>query len=336
MKPTDFSKNLTAFFASYLPGTRNLSENTILAYRDTFRLLLMFCRDSCGLPPEKLTLRVLDDKLILRFLDWIQDERGCSVGTRNQRLAAIHAFFRYVQAEEPEYLFISQKVLRVPFKKQQRAIVRHLTPEQTSILLAQPDMTTKTGRRDATLLSVLYDTGARVQELCDLCAKDVRLEHPAIITLTGKGRKTRHVPILGNTVRLIRSYMSETGLFQNGQQDTPLFCNQRRTKLSRGGVSHILQKYTDTASKKHGDMPKAITPHILRHSKAMHLYQAGVNLVYIRDILGHVDISTTDIYARADTEAKRKALEAVYPSITPTEYPDWNRDENLLEFLNNL
>jgi len=336
MKPTDFAKHLTSFFGEYLPGTRNLSGNTIMAYRDSFRLLLIFCRDYRNIPIEKLTIKMLDDKTVLKFLDWLQNERQCSIATRNQRLAAIHAFFRYIQAQTPEYLVNCQKILQIPFKKHQKPIITHLTPEQTKILLASPDAETKSGRRDMTLLSVLYDTGARVQELCDLRIRDFRLEHPAAITLTGKGRKTRTVPLMANTTMLLRSYLTENHLSQNGKLDEPLFCNQRKQKLTRGGVSHILQKYSAVLSLQYSDIPKMLTPHVMRHSKAMHLYQSGVNLVYIRDILGHVDISTTDTYARADIESKRKALENAYPDITPNDLPEWNRDANLLEFLNNL
>jgi len=336
MKTTDFAGYLTAFFTDYLPGVRNMSGNTIMAYRDAFRLLLVFCHDCENKSPEKLTLKSLDDRLVLRFLDWLQQERGCSIATRNQRLAAIHAFFRYVQAQEPGHMLPCQRILQVPFKKVQQSIVQHLTPEQIRDLLAAPGMSSPIRRRDTTLLSVLYDTAARVQELCDLRVCDVRLEHPALIILTGKGRKTRRVPILGNTVELLRAYLKEKGLLQNGKQDAPLFFNQRLTKLTRGGVSHILQKYAASIDDKYPSITKKLTPHVLRHSKAMHLYQAGVNLVYIRDILGHADIATTDIYARADTESKRKALERAYPDITPGTLPDWNRDENLLDFLNRL
>jgi site-specific recombinase XerD len=251
-------------------------------------------------------------------------------------LAAIHAFFRYVQVQEPANLLLCQKILQIPFKKHQSSIVQHLTPEQTRILLAAPNAGTKVGRRDMTLLSVLYDTGARVQELCDLRVRDVRLEHPAMITLTGKGCKSRHVPLLDNTVGLLRSYMKENRLAQNDNPDTPMFCNQRRFKLTRGGVNHILQKYFQIVVGQYPDMPKTLTPHVLRHSKAMHLYQSGVNLVYIRDILGHVDIATTDIYARADMESKRKALETAYQKITPEALPEWNRNEGLLTFLNSF
>jgi site-specific recombinase XerD len=336
MKPTDFAKNLTAFFGNYLPGVKNLSGNTILSYRDAFRLVLMFCRDARKLPPEKLCFKMIDDKLIIDFLAWTEKERGCSIATRNQRLVAIHAFFRYVQVQEPGQLYLCQRILQIPCKKYQQPIVQHLNPEQMRDLLAAPDPSDRFGRRDMTLLSVLYDTGARVQELCDLRVRDIRLDQPAVITLTGKGRKTRHVPIMGNTVELLRSYMNENNLFQNGKLDAPLFSNQRHAKLSRGGVNYILQKHAAVALQNGVHSQELPTAHVVRHSKAMHLYQSGVNLIYIRDILGHVDISTTDVYARADIESKRKELERAYPDITPDVLPDWNRDNNLLDFLNNL
>jgi len=338
MKPTDFAKYLTAFLSEYLPGVKNLSFNTILSYRDTFRLLLSYCRDCEHIPTEKLRIASFNDKLLIRFLNWLQQERGSSIATRNIRLAAVHSFFSYVQAQEPGQLLTCQLMLKVPFKKCEQPIIQHLTPEQTSDLLAAPGFASRTKRRDTTLLSVLYDTGARVQELCDLRVRDVRLDCPPIIELTGKGTKTRHVPIVENTAKLLRSYMEENGLIRNGSQDMPLFTNQRRMKLSRGGVSYILRKYADNMSVKYPDMPRKLTPHALRHSKAMHMYQVGVSLIYIRDILGHVDIATTDTYARADVEMKRKALECVYPDLVPsdTQLPDWNRDQNLLDYLNNL
>jgi site-specific recombinase XerD len=337
MKPTDFAKHLTAFFSEYLPGVRNLSSNTILSYRDAFRLLLLYCRDCENMPTEKLRIASFNDRLLLRFLDWLQRERGCSIATRNIRLAAIHSFFRYAQSQEPGLLLSCQLILNVPFKKCQQPIIQHLTPEQTRDLLAAPGFASCANRRDTTLLSMLYDTGSRVQELCDLLVRDVRLDHPAIATLTGKGSKIRQVPLTANTVKLLRSYMEENGLRRNGSQDMPLFVNQRHTKLSRGGVSHILQKYADKLSGDQPDFPSKPTPHCLRHSKAMHMYQAGVSLIYIRDFLGHVDISTTDGYARADVESKRKLLEDACPGLTPTgELYDWSRDQNLLDYLNNL
>jgi len=333
-KVTDFANYLTRFFSVHLAGVRNLSKNTVMSYRDTFRLLLLFCHDIRSIKPEKLTIAMIEPKLVLQFLDWLQNERNCSASTRNQRLAAIHAFFRYLQAQEPEYMFLCQKILQVPLKKTSKTVIQHLTTEQTALLLKQPNLKTENGRRDVTLLSVLYDTGARVQEVCDLCVRDVRLEQPALVILAGKGQKSRHVPLLGNTVNLLRTYMQENGMFQNGKSDMPLFYNQRRNALTRGGITHILKKYMFAIQ--NTGMPGKVTPHVLRHSKAMHLLKAGVNIVYIRDILGHVSIKTTEMYARVDMETKRKILESVYSEITPEELPDWNRDENLLNFLENL
>jgi len=335
-KVTDFAHYLTRFFSEYLSGIRNLSRNTIMAYRDAFRLLLTFCNEVHGIPPEKLTIKKINDKTIIQYLDWLQKGRGCTISTRNQRLAAIHTFFRYLQIQDVEKLLLCQRILQIPFKKASKTIIRYLTQEQTKLLLEQPDLQTRNGRRDMVLLSLLYDTGARVQEICDLRVRDVRLERPALITLTGKGCKSRYVPLLGNTVNLLQTYMKEHRLLRNGKLDMPLFHNQRHVALTRGGISHILQKHINKAVLKCSDMPLKATPHILRHSKATHLLQAGINLVLIRDILGHVSIQTTEKYARVDMETKRRVLENAYSKIAPEDMPDWNSDENLLDFLENL
>ena len=185
------------------------------------------------------------------------------------------------------------------------------------------------------MLATLYDTAARVQELADLAVRDIRLERPAIAALTGKGNKTRHVPLGDNTVALLSAYLAEHRLDTPGHDDHPVFFNQHRTKLSRGGIAWITHKYQATA----GDASLAgadISPHTLRHSKTMHIYEAGVPLPYIRDILGHVDLSTTEIYARASSEAKRKALEAAYTDIVTDDLPEWNQDPGLLDWLTNL
>ncbi len=179
-----------------------------------------------------------------------------------------------------------------------------------------------------------YDTGARVQEICDLRVRDVRLDPPALVTLTGKGCKSRQVPLLGNTVNLLRNYMEEHNMLRNGKQDMPLFQNQRHAALSRSGITHMLQKYADKIEPP--KMPSKITPHILRHSKAVHLLQAGINIVLIRDILGHVSVRTTEMYARVEMETKRKNLEKAYSDMAPENMPDWNQDESLLDFLENL
>jgi site-specific recombinase XerD len=279
---------------------------------------------------------LLSSERIIGFLQWLETARKCSISTRNQRLAAIHSFFRYVQGEEPSGLYHFQKVISIPIKKAKKHIVEHLSPEALKLLLEQPDKHTARGRRDVTLMSVLYDTGARVQELIDIKVCDVILDSPSVVVLTGKGNKIRRVPIVNNTVSLLRSYFLENNLNQQWKKQYPLFSNNQHHQLTREGVAYIIAKYVESAQQSSMIVPLKIKPHILRHSKAMHLLQAGVNLIYIRDFLGHVDIKTTEIYARTDTETKRKAIENAYPGLIDSNLPDWNKDQELLLWLSEL
>jgi integrase/recombinase XerD len=332
---TDFAVCLRRFLTSYLAGLRGCSPNTIASYRDTFKLLIAWFRDERSVPPGKLTLNHIDAGAVTAFLAWLQEGRRNSVSTRNQRLAAISSFCTWMQTEDPARMACWQDIIAIPVKKQDQPAVIHLTTEQTHRLLAAPDRSTRPGRRNATLLATLYDTGARVQELADLAVRDIRLQRPAIASLTGKGRKTRHVPLDGSIITLLAAYLAEHHLDGPGHDDHPVFYGQHRARLSRGGIAWIISKYQAQID----DPPLAttsISPHILRHSKAMHLYEAGVPLPYIRDILGHVDLSTTEIYARASTEAKRKALEAAYQGIVTSDLPEWNQDPGLLDWLADL
>lgn len=332
---TDFAAALRRFLTSYLAGLRGCSPATIASYRDTFKFLITWFRDEQSVPPARLTLDHLSAGAITSFLGWLQDDRHNSVSTRNQRLAAISSFATWMQTEDPARMPGWQDILAIPAKKQDRPAVRHLTVAQARLLLAAPDRTTRQGRRDATLLATLYDTGARVSEIADLAVRDVRLQRPAMASLTGKGRKTRHVPLDGATVTLLAAYLEEHQLDQPGREDHPVFFNQHRARLSRGGIAWIIRKYqARTGDPLLAGVP--VSPHVVRHSKAMHLYEAGVPLPYIRDILGHVDLSTTEIYARASTEAKRKALEAAYQDIVTSDLPEWNQDASLIDWLTNL
>lgn len=336
MKPTDFAKYLTKFLADYLPSQKNVSKNTILSYRDTFKLLVKYYRDIKSIQIERITLKELSSAEIVDFLKWLETDRESSISTRTQRLAAIHSFFRYVQAEEPEGIFQFQKIINIHVKKVKKTAVEHLIPEAIKLLLEQPDKSTQKGRRDLTLLSVLYDCGARVQELIDIRVCDVILEPLAVITLTGKGNKMRKVPILKNTRALLQNYFIEHELDKPWKNDYPIFTNNQHHKLTRKGIAYIVSKYAALARKVSKVVPSKVNVHMLRHSKAMHLLQAGVNLVYIRDFLGHVDIKTTEIYARADTETKRKAIENVYPELIDSNLPDWSKDQALLAWLSDL
>ncbi len=336
MKPTDFSIHLTSFLSDYLPLQRNVSKNTIKSYRDTFKLLLLFCEQEEVIPIEKLTMKKLSPELITGFLNWLETERKSSISTRNLRLTAIHSFFRYAQAESPESLYHYQKVLAIPVKKKRQTIVEHLSPEGIKILLEQPDKTTSQGRRDLTLISLMYDSGARVQEIIDLSVKDFIPGSNPVLIITGKGNKTRRVPIMKNTATLVEAYIFENRLGQAHKTDYPLFTNKQHNKLSKEGVAYVVNKYAVMAHEVSDKVPEKVRCHMLRHSKAVHLLQAGVNLIYIRDFLGHSDIKTTEIYARADAELKRKALENAYPDLVDSNLPDWSENNDLMEWLSDL
>ncbi len=338
-KTNDFAKHLTCFLSRFLPGQQNVSMNTVAAYRDTFKLFLTFCESKKNLRIVNITLAIITRDLIVEFLDWIETDRKCSISTRNQRLAAIHSFFRYLQKESPENLFEMQRILAVPVKKKPKPVISYLTADELKILFEQPGKSHLSGMRDLVILVVLYDTGARVQELIDLTHKDLRLDAPAVITLRGKGRKSRHVPIMGKTYDLLKEYIkiSKPSHATIAEQDLPIFRNQQNQKLTRRGISYIIQKYVKMArGNPNFKNMKNITPHVFRHSKAMHMLQAGVNIIYIRDFLGHVNISSTEIYARADSELKRKALESAYIDFGSGDLPSWEEDDDLMNWLQNL
>lgn len=234
MKKNDFHKYLSDFLSLYLPGQRNVSINTIDSYRDAVKLFLIFCESAKKIRIENITISMVTRDVIVAFLNWIEESRKNSIATRNQRLAALHAFFRYVQRESPENLFELRRILAIPMKKKPKPMIPYLTANELKILLEQPDVRTIAGRKDLILLVILYDMGARVQELIDLKWKDVRLTSPAVITLHGEGNKTRQVPIMGKTQKLLESYKTlQERNFGTAETDHPLFYNQQHKKLSR-------------------------------------------------------------------------------------------------------
>lgn len=287
-----------------------------------------------GVPLEKLSLSVLTRDVVADFLDWLQDKKHCSISTRNARLAAIHSYIKYVQYHHPDGLYEFQRILAIKSKKCTKGHLNYLSMDAMKLLLSLPDITEKKGRRDLALISLMYDTGARVQEIADLCVQDIHFTEPYFVTICGKGSKVRQVPLLPEQMHILQIYLKENHLDKNEYRPYPLFFNNRHEKLTRGGITHILQKYVDKARKEKPDLiPERISCHSLRHSKAMHLLQAGVNLVYIRDILGHVSIQTTEIYARADSKQKREAIEKAYKNINPDIEPLWEKDRDLLSWL---
>ena len=329
---------LTKFFIDHLAGERAASPRTIDSYRDAIKLLLIWFKDAEHIPPERLRLVDIDRSRVLRFLDWLETERCCSAATRNQRLAVIKSFARYTAVERPEFLDQATQILTVKQKKTPATDMGHLTGDEVKVLLAAPDPATRRGLRDAVLLSTLYDTAARVQEICDLNTADIRAAHPTMITLHGKGAKTRRVPADGShsptAAGLPRPARPSS---RRRRRRRPAVQGPHQTRLTRWGVTKILARHVKSLRRRHDPGYAAgvnVTPHVIRRTRAMHLLQAGVNLIYIRDLLGHADISTTEIYARADTEAKRKAIESAYQSLTPElPLPDWTADQDLLQWL---
>jgi site-specific recombinase XerD len=337
MKPTDFAKTLSDFLSKYLPGERGMSPNTIASYKDAFILLINFMEKRRKTNINKLSLKDFTKDSIVEFLDWLQSERHCCDATRNVRLASLHSFFRYLQYEVPEYLHEWQQILSIREKKAEKGVISYLTMDGIKLLLQQPDPSTAKGLRDLAMFALMYDSGGRVQEILDLTPSGIRLTKPCTVKLVGKGNKARIVPMMEQQlVHLIR-FMEKNKLLENNMNLHPLFFNSRKEKLTRAGAHHILQRYASKAREKNPALiPEKISCHSFRHSRAMHLLQAGVHLVYIRDILGHKSVVTTEIYAKVDSKQKREAIEKVYQNLITKEEPVWIQNSNLLEWLKGL
>jgi site-specific recombinase XerD len=337
MKPTDFSRNLTSFLSKYLPGERGMSFNTISSYKYTFMLFISFMEQQKKISVSKIELKNITKETVVDFLEWLQSNRKCSTATRNVRLAALHSFFHFLQYQHPENLSEWQRVLSIKVKKSKRVTINYLSVDGLKLLLEQPDTSTSKGRRDLAMIALMYDCAARVQEIIDLQPSSIRLNKPFTIKIIGKGNKARIVPLMEEEIVHIRKYMAENNLLEARSLMNPLFTNSRKEKLTRAGINVILKKYVSMARKKSISLiPDNISCHSLRHSKAMHLLQAGVNLVYIRDFLGHESVLTTEIYARSDSKHKREAIEKAYVEIIKKETPAWIENDDLLEWLKNF
>ncbi|RKL61324.1 integrase [Thermoanaerobacteraceae bacterium SP2] len=306
----------------------------VSSYSDAFILFFRYCDEVAHIRQDKLTFKKINKHLVEGFCEWLEAENGCSVSTRNQRLAALHALFRYIQTESPEHISLCRDILSIRMKKTQKIPPKFLPIEAIKMLLATPDMHSKEGRRDLAVLTLLYDTAARVQELIDLCVGDVSLAVHSTVKLTGKGNKVRLVPILPETANIIRLCMKENQLNKPQCAELPLLTNKSHCKLTRVGITYILNKYVSKARKTAPELfPEPISPHILRHSKATHLLMGDVNLIYIRDLLGHVSVVTTEIYAKTNPEFMRKAIEKVAANTSPKNNYTEEEKQELIDFL---
>jgi site-specific recombinase XerD len=322
---------LQDFFQRRLITQRAVSANTIASYRDTFALLLAYLEQSTGRSPSELTLEELDAPTVLAFLDHLEAERGNSPRTRNLRLTAIRAFLRYASIREPTSLPVAQRVLAIPTKRFDRPALDYLSREEVQALLKAPDRSTWSGERDAVLLAVMYNTGARVSEITGLCVDHVLLERSFAVHLHGKGRKQRVVPLWKSTAALLRRWL----LRVERSAGAPVFPNRSGQRLSRSGVEYRLRDALAKASKEFPSLQaRRISPHTLRHTTAMHLLQSGVDITVIALWLGHEDIATTHLYVEADLEMKDAALKKL--GDPETKSVRFRAPDRLLAFLQGL
>lgn len=322
---------LQAFFTERLMAQRQASPHTIASYRDTFCLLLRFIQRRAGKAPSSLSLEDMDTPTIGAFLEHLEHERGNRPRTRNIRLAAVHAFFRYVALNKPDHSALAQRVLAIPAKRYERPLIEFLSHSEIEALLAAPDQATCLGRRDRTLLLLTVQTGLRVSELIGLRCQDVVLGHGAHVRCLGKGRKNRCTPLRKEAVKALREWLRE----RRGEPCDPLFPSQRGGPLSRDSIEHIVHKHVVAASQQCVSLQhKRVTPHVLRHTTAMELLQHGVDTSVIALWLGHESVETTQIYLHANLEMKEKALAKTTPANVPL--GRYRPDDQLLAFLNSL
>jgi len=334
--PNALGRALRGFFADHLPRVRGTSPHTVHSYRDTFVLLLRFVAAHRRRSVTQLDVENLGPQDVLDFLHHLEAERHNLPATRNVRLAAIHAFFRYCAAEHPDRLEQCQRVLAIPFKRTGSRPVEYLEFAEIQAVLATIVRSTARGRRDYALLATMFNTGARVQEIVTLRVRDLQLETPPHVRLFGKGRKERLCPLWPQTAEVLRALLAERG--SQPLPDEPLFRNHRDERLTRFGVRYILKKYCARARAETPTLAaKRLHPHSMRHSTAVHLLRAGVDIVTISQWLGHASVTTTNRYATVDLEMKRKAIEQARPIDHSTAtLALWRTDASILRWLETL
>jgi integrase/recombinase XerD len=325
---------LQAFFTDRLARECDASPHTISSYRDTFRLLFMFIHAQAGKQPSALTINDLDAPTIGAFLQHLESERGNSVRTRNTRLVALRSFYRYAALHDPEHADLIARVLAIPDKRFDTAIISYLQPTEIAALLESPERSTWTGRRDHALLLLAVQTGLRVSELAGLRRQDLTLSSGPHVRCHGKGRKDRATPLTRPTATTLRGWLCE----HDCEPTSPLFPNRKGQHLTRGAIWRLVAKHAARASARCPSLAsKHVTPHVLRHTTAMTLLHAGVDVSVIALWLGHESLESTNVYLHADMAIKEQALARTAPPDTaPGRYKPPDPPDPLLSFLNDL
>ena len=316
-QPTDLGRALVRFFQEYLPAQRGVSPHTVHSYRDALVLMLQFAARDIRAGVEHLRIADLSADRVKRFLNFLEAERHNGIATRNARLAAIHVLARFLATEHPECLDTLQHVLAIEFKRGAPIMpIEYLESGELDALLRSIDRKRPDGRRDYALFALLFNTGARVQEVLNLCQSDLRLEPPCQVRLVGKGKKVRLCPIWPATAQVLRQHLDGVHPNSDGARDPFVFANARGRPLTRFGVRYLLRKYVTAGGRTAVSLrEKRIHPHSVRHSTAVCLLKSGVDFATISQWLGHASINTTMRYARADIDLKRQALQQVFPDI---------------------
>ena len=327
------SNYMKRFFSNYLPVQKGLSINTIHAYRDAIKLLICYAADTLRRPVDKITVEDVTEKVIIAFLNHVEQERKCSPGTRNARLAAIRSLFNFIAREEPVLMQQCQKIRTIPLKRTQHKPVDYLEEKEMQAILDAVDINSRTGIRDRALLLLLYNTGARVSEIVGLKRHDLRMDGVGQVHLLGKGKKHRSCPLWPETVTALQAYLDQRSPEEPGIEG--LFLNANGAHISRFGIRYITKKYGAIAKDQcHSIKTKTVNPHTIRHTTAMHLLRSGNDINMVSYWLGHADINTTHIYVEIDMEMKRRMLEkAGAPAIKKKKL--WHKP-GILQWLNNL
>jgi len=297
----------------YLPKQRKLSPNTIRSYREALELLVDFVKKQRSIPLQDVTFEMLTAEMILAYLDYLEDERRCSVATRNNRLAAIRAFLQYASDRDVTIVVVRNELKKVPVKKPDKAeVIGYMSMAAITAIVARTDVATLKGFRDRFFMILMYDTGARLQEMIDIKLCDLRISKTSTATLHGKGGKTRSVPLMEKTVQHLQKYLTLFHPEPYNRNDNLFYTIIRGQKspISASCIRLFLKQYGEAARGYCLEVPENVHPHLWRHSRAMHLYQQGMDLSLISEWLGHANIETTKVYAHADTEHKRKAIAA--------------------------
>lgn len=325
------SRQIYKFFSDYLPHQKNVSINTIKSYRDCFKLFFIFMNTKFNIKPSQLTINDLTKDNIIIFLDWLETERHCSFRTRNQRLAAIRSFFHYSQFDVPEYLCEIQAINAIPLKKGVRKEISYIDETSMKILLSKTKHNGKNSLRDSAMLSLLYDGALRVNELIQLQWEDIRFDSEiCTLRILGKGNKYRIIPISHETSHLLKL------LKRKGNGVGIVFINSQHKKLTRKGVMYVINKYVKEAVEEYDfKNNNPITCHVFRHSKATHMLNAGIPLIYIRDFLGHSSVKTTEIYAKANIVEKIKTIQNLDKKENQN-IKEWNEDKELMSWLESI